>query len=109
MNRRRLPIAAGGAVIAACLLAGPAQALPAGNLAPAAAALTSVQTVQWVCDAWGRCWRQPNFYYRSFAPVVVAPRVLWGGPVYRSAWVGPGWVGPGWWGYRGGWYGRRWW
>jgi hypothetical protein len=97
----KLTIAAASALLAASLLAGPAQAMPAGNLALAAAEVASVQPVTWVCSPWGRCWWQPNYYYYSYAPpVVVSPRV-WGGPVYARSWVGPGW-GPGW-GYRRGW------
>jgi hypothetical protein len=99
----KLTIAAAGALLSACLLAGPAQAMPTSNLAQAAQEVANVQSVAWVCNPWGRCWWRPNYYYYSYAPpLVVSPRV-WGGPVYARSWGGG-------WGYRRGWYGRRgWW
>ena len=103
----KLTIAAASALFAASLLAGLAQAMPVGNLAPAAAEVANAQQVTWVCSPWGRCWWQPNYYYYSYAPpVVVSPRV-WGGPIYARSWGSPiyarSWGGPGW-GYRRGWW-----
>ena len=95
-------------VLAAGLLAKPAAAMPAGNLATAASGLSDTQTVAWVCGPF-RCWWAPRRYY--YAPVVVAPRVYYG---YAPAWgygYGPYYsyrVGYPWYGYRRGWYGRRW-
>jgi hypothetical protein len=56
----KLTIAAGLAIIAASLLAGPAQALPVPNLTAGTTELASVQGVVWVCDPY-RCWWQPNY------------------------------------------------
>jgi hypothetical protein len=104
---RKLTIAAASAVIAASLLAGPAQALPAANLADVSAELASVQKTAWVCGPY-RCWWQPNYYAYNYAPVVVAPRVIYPAYgyygyrpyayTYRRAWAGPGWR------YRRGWW-----
>jgi hypothetical protein len=103
----KLTIAAGTAFIAASLLAGPAQAMPAANLANASAELANAEKTAWVCGPY-RCWWRPNYYYAynyyPAAPVVVAPRVVypawgWG---YRRAYWGPRWYGG--WGYR-----RAWW
>ncbi len=56
---------------------------------PASGQTSGVQKVVLVCDAWGRCWRRPNYYY--------------GGPAYYG--YGPRFYGPR---FYGGWRGRRW-
>ncbi len=97
---RKLTIAAGSALIAAGLLAGPAQALPAANLADVSAELATAQKTAWVCGPY-RCWWQRNYYAYSYAPVVVAPRVVY--PAY-------GYYRPYAYAYRRGWgYRRGWW
>jgi hypothetical protein len=56
----------------------------------------NVEQVRLVCDAYGRCWRRPNYAYGY-----VAPRYYGGGPRFYG--------GPRRYGYRGGYgYGRRW-
>ncbi len=100
MNRFKAMLAglalAGGAVLAS----GAANAVP---LAPLAQTVPSgIESVRLVCDAWGRCWRRPNYYYGG--PVVVGPgfygppRRYYGGPRY----YGPRPYGPRYgYGYRG--------
>lgn len=40
----------------------PASAMPV-EPAPATPQVSDVEQVRTVCDAWGRCWWQPNVYY----------------------------------------------
>lgn len=75
-------VALGGAVLSAAT----ASAAPIGLVQTQDVA--NVEQVRLVCDAYGRCWRQPNYYY--------------GGPVYAPR------FGYGYGGYRRGWRGRRW-
>jgi len=63
---------------------------------------TQVDQVRYVCNAWGRCWWRPNYYYPG-------PRFYYGprpfyGPRYYGGWH-RGWGGPR---YYGGWHHRRW-
>ena len=41
------------------LAATSASAMP---IAPSAAPTPNVEQVRWVCNEWGRCWRQPDYY-----------------------------------------------
>jgi hypothetical protein len=82
----------GGLALAAVLTAGsaigPASAMPANGLAPAAtaaAATNGVQDVRYVCGPY-RCWWRPGPYY---------------GPRYYNYYVGPR---PYWY-----WHRRHWW
>jgi hypothetical protein len=63
-------------------LSSPASAMP---IAPAPQA-TSIKQAAYVCNAWGRCWWRPNYYYGGY----YGPR-FYGG-----------------WGYRRWGWGRRW-
>ena len=101
----KLTLAAGSAVFVASLLAQPASALPAANLAAASDDASTVQTVTW-CGYY-RCYYggyYPRYYY---APVVVVPAPYVYGPVYRP-WIGPRYYRAGFYGRRVGWRGRRW-
>ncbi|MDB5518315.1 MAG: hypothetical protein JWQ17_5073 [Tardiphaga sp.] len=69
----------------AALSAGTASAMPIG-LATNTDIASNIDQVRLVCNAYGRCWRTPGYYY--------------GGPVYRPYGYGGGW-------HRG-WHGRRW-
>ncbi len=75
------------------LVSGSASALPNG-LPGVPDGVKNVEHVRWVCNPWGRCWWQPNYYYGAYG---------YGGPRF----YGPRYYGGGW-GYRGGWRGRRW-
>lgn len=56
---------AGLAVISA-----PASAMPIGTVA--SGQTSAVENVRLVCNAYGRCWRAPNYYYGR--PAYVRPR-----------------------------------
>jgi hypothetical protein len=43
-----------------------ASAMPIGNLGSIAGVDTQAQTVRYVCNAWGRCWWRPNYYYGAY-------------------------------------------
>ena len=93
---------------AASLLAKPAAAMPVNNLATTASGLSDTQSVAWVCGPF-RCWWSPRRVY--YPPVVIAPRIYYGyAPAYGYGY-GPYYgyrVGYPAYGYRRGWYGRRW-
>ena len=40
-----------------------ASAMP---IAPPAASMSGVEPARLVCNEWGRCWRQPDYYYRPY-------------------------------------------
>jgi hypothetical protein len=48
-----------------------ASAMPIDNLGSIAGVDTQAQTVRYVCNAWGRCWWRPNYYYGAYG---YAPR-----------------------------------
>jgi hypothetical protein len=83
------------AVLSGCVLAGalvltgasaPASALPIGpNPLVANQTATDVAPVRLVCDAWGRCWRQPGPRWAYGPP----PYRGWGPPPYRRYGWGP--------------------
>ena len=43
-----------------------ASAMPIDNLGSTAGVGTQAQTVRYVCNAWGRCWWWPNYYYGAY-------------------------------------------
>ena len=51
-------------------------------------AVANVEQVRLVCNVYGRCWRQPNYYYGGYG--YYGPRRFYGGYAYRRG------------------YGRRW-
>lgn len=55
--------------------------------APLSGVSSQAEQVRLVCDAWGRCWRRPNYYYapRYYAPRVYAPRPYYG-PRFHRGW-----------------------
>lgn len=61
---------------------------------PAAPQVSDVEQVRMVCDAWGRCFRRPN-YYGYYAP---AP--YYGPRYYGPRHYGPRHYGPRYYGYR---------
>ena len=63
MSKIKLALIAG--VLATGLSAG-AQAMPVSNLATIDSGAQPEPT-RWVCNAWGRCWWRPNYYYRPYA------------------------------------------
>ena len=69
-----------------------ASAMPMAPLA--ADAVSGVDQVRMVCNAWGRCWWRPNYYRGGYDPR------FYGG-------YGPRFYG-GYGGHRRGWGGRRW-
>jgi hypothetical protein len=88
--------------------AAPVRAMPSANLAEVASRVsTNIENVGVVCGRY-RCWSGPSVYY---APVVVAPPVVYGYGGCPPRWVGCGPHGYGgfyrpygWyngWGYRG--------
>jgi hypothetical protein len=88
---------------AAALTALGATSASAMPIAPSAAPTSNVEQVHWVCNEWGRCWRQPDYYrpygyYRRYEDDEWRDR-------YRYRY-GYGYYGPRWGGY-GGW--RRGW
>ncbi|MBX9711267.1 MAG: hypothetical protein K2X60_09545 [Xanthobacteraceae bacterium] len=62
-------------------LSTPASAMPVGLAAPAQT--SEVEKVVLVCDAYGRCWRRPNYYYG--APAYYGPR-FYGPRYYGRRW-----------------------
>jgi hypothetical protein len=72
-----------------------ASAMPVAP-APATPQVSDVEQVRMVCNAWGRCWWQPNVYY-GYGPGYG----YYGPPRY----YGPRYYGPRYYGYYG--Y-RRW-
>jgi hypothetical protein len=102
MKYRVIATLAGLAMLSAAgLQSTPAAAMPVANLAASASEVSNTAEVAWVCGPF-RCWWAPTYY----APVVVAPRVYYGGyyPTYLGYGYGPAWGnGVAW--YRPGWYG----
>ncbi|MDN5003992.1 hypothetical protein ACFQZO_24445 [Bradyrhizobium sp. GCM10027634] len=70
-----------------------ASAMPVAP-APTAPQASNVEQVRMVCNAWGRCWWRPNYYY-GYGP----------GYYYGPRYYGPRYYGPRYYGYYG--Y-RRW-
>lgn len=85
-------------LVAASLFGALAASLPASAMpvapAPATPQVSDVEQVRMVCNAWGRCWWQPNVYYGYGAGYYGPPR-----------YYGPRYYGPRYYGYHG--Y-RRW-
>jgi len=80
---------------AASLLAalGATPAASAMPVAPAPRVAPHAEQVRMVCDAYGRCWRQPNYAYGyRYAPYY--------GPRYYAPRVYPRYYGPRYYGYR---------
>ncbi|MGY3233994.1 MULTISPECIES: hypothetical protein [unclassified Bradyrhizobium] len=71
-----------------------ASAMPVAP-APAPPQLSDVEQARTVCNAWGRCWWQPNVYYGyGYGPGYYAPPRYYGPRYYRPRYYG--------------YYGRRW-
>jgi len=79
MSKIKLALIAG--VLATGLSAG-AQAMPVSNLATIDSG-AHPEATRWVCNAWGRCWWRPNYYYRPYA-YYPGPR-FYGGRVSMAA------------------------
>ncbi len=60
-------------------LSAPASAMPVG--APISAPAAGVEKVALVCNAWGRCWHRPNYYYGR--PAFYGRPRFYGGYGYR--------------------------
>lgn len=57
------------------MVSGTASAMPMSPITQT----SNVENVRLVCDAYGRCWRRPNYYApRYYAPRVYAPRYYGG-------------------------------
>ena len=78
-------------LFAATMLAAASSAATAMPIAPAPQ-VSNVEQVRTVCDAWGRCFWRPNYYYYG-GPHYYAPRYY--GPRYYG-----GYGGYGRWGHR---------
>jgi len=65
MLKLKLTLAA--AAVSAGLGMSGVSAMPVDNLGSALATDTQAQTVRMVCNAWGRCWWRPNYYYGAYA------------------------------------------
>ncbi|WFU38052.1 hypothetical protein QA640_26880 [Bradyrhizobium sp. CB82] len=83
----KLRIGLVAASLFAAIAASPAaSAMP---LAPAPQVSSGAEQVRLVCDAWGRCWRQPSYYYGyGYAPY------------YAPRYYGPRYYGPRYYGWR---------
>ena len=75
----KLQIGLAAASLLTALAASPAaSAMP---MAPVPQVSSGTAQVRLVCDAYGRCWRQPNYYYGYgygapyYAPRYYAPRI----------------------------------
>ena len=108
MSRTSLGLALAATLALGGFAATPSQASAAPMLDPGVASASDLagakpDQVRLVCDAWGRCWRRPNYW----AP---RPYYGWGGGPYwghrRHGWGHGGW-GHGGWGH-GGWGHRGW-
>ena len=89
----KLKLLLSAAALCAGLLVTSASAMPVAPLPNDTAA--NFDQVRMVCNAWGRCWWRPNYYYGGYGGYGYGPRRFYGG--------GYGYRG---WGHRG--YGRRW-
>ena len=68
----KLQIGLAAASLFAALAASPAaSAMP---IAPSPQVSSDTTQVRVVCDVYGRCWRQPSYYYGGYAPYY-APRI----------------------------------
>ena len=66
-------------LFAALAISPAASAMP---VAPAPQVSSGAEQVRMVCNAWGRCWWRPNYYYGyGYGPRYYAPRYY--GPRYR--------------------------
>ena len=63
------------------LSTGTASAMPNGI--PQANQVSNVDQVRYVCNAWGRCWWRPNYYYGHYGYYGGPPRFYRGGLGYR--------------------------
>ena len=84
----------------AALAATGASAMP---IAPSTAPASNVEQVRWVCDEWGRCWHQRDYYrpygyYRGYDDDEWRERYRYG---HSYGHYGPRWGGYG--GWRRGW------
>jgi len=63
-----------------------ASAMPVAP-APATPQVSDVEQVRMVCNAWGRCWWQPNVYY-GYGPGYYGPPRYYGPRYYRPRYYG---------------------
>lgn len=81
-------------LVAASLFGALAASLPASAMpvapAPATPQVSDLEQVRTVCNAWGRCWWQPNVYYGNGPGYYGPPR-----------YYGPRYYGPRYYGYHG--------
>jgi hypothetical protein len=83
----KLRIGLVAASLFAAIAASPAAtAMP---VAPAPQVTPDAEQVRLVCDAWGRCWRQPSYYNRYLYA-----------PDYGPRYYGPRFYGPRYYGWR---------
>ena len=65
-----------------------ASAMPVAP-APATPQVSDVEQVRMVCNAWGRCWWQPNVYYGyGYGPGYYGPPRYYGPRYYRPRYYG---------------------
>jgi hypothetical protein len=88
----KLKIGLVAASLFGAIMASPAASAMPIAPAPAVPQVSDVEQVRLVCDAWGRCFRRPNYYGYYGAPApYYGPRYYgYGGPRY----YGPRYYGP---------------
>jgi hypothetical protein len=81
--KAKMVLLACAATVGLAMASGAASAMPNGMTGIKSD--SSAEQVRWVCNPWGRCWRQPNYYgaygYYGGGPRFYGPR--WGG---RRGW-----------------------
>jgi hypothetical protein len=93
-----------GVLSAAALASFAATSANAMPIAPPMAPKSSVEQVRWVCNEWGRCWWQPD-YYRPYGYYRYDDDDDWRRRYrYRYGYYGPH---PHYWGGYGGWRRER--
>jgi len=65
-----------------------ASAMPIDNLGSSTVTDTQAQNVRMVCNAWGRCWWRPNYYYGGYGAYGYYPyrRYGWGYRRWHHRW-----------------------
>jgi hypothetical protein len=66
MEETMLKLTLAAIAVSAALGMSAASAMPIDKLGSSANIGTQTQTVRLVCNAWGRCWRRPNYYYGAY-------------------------------------------
>ena len=95
----KLKIGLVAASLFGAIMASPAASAMPIAPAPATPKVSDVEQAHMVCDAWGRCFRRPN-YYGYYAPAPYYGPRYYGPRYYGPRYYGPRYYGPRYHGYR---------